>query len=72
MLNSPYGDGYYNDELTLEKALYTVAPLFVNSLVRKHPSLMLALVLADVAVELRKNVKSKRKLGKLILLKDFQ
>lgn len=72
MLDTPYGENYYDADLTLEKALYTVAPLFVNSLVRKHPSLMLAIVLADVAVELRRNAKSKRKLGKLILLKDFQ
>lgn len=72
MLNSQYRDDFYNDELTLERALHTVAPLFVNSLIKKHPSLMLAVVLADVAVELRRNVKSKRKLGQLILLKDFQ
>ena len=72
MLDSPYGESFYDSDLTLEKALYTVAPLFVNSLVKKHPSLMLALVIADVAVELRRTTKSKRKLGKLILLKDFQ
>jgi len=54
VLDSPYGESFYDADLTLEKALYTVAPL------------------ADVAVELRRNTKSKRKLGKLILLKDFQ
>lgn len=72
MLNSHYSEGFHETDLTLESALYTVAPLFVNSLIKKHPSLILALVLADVAVELRRNVKSKRKFGKLILLKDFQ
>ncbi|PIK15094.1 hypothetical protein [Halobacteriovorax sp. JY17] len=71
MLDDNDFSGYYED-LTLEKALHKVAPLFVGSLIRKHPSLMLAIVLADVAVELRNNHKSKRKFGELILLKDFQ
>ncbi len=71
MLNDNDFSGYYED-LTLEKALYRVAPLFAGNLIRKHPSLMLAIVLADVAVELRNNHKSKKKFGELILLKDFQ
>lgn len=72
MIGSPFGERDYEEYLTLERALYSIAPLFVNNLIRRHPSLMLMVVLADVAVELRNNVKSKRKLGDLILLKDFQ
>ena len=70
MLTDNHYDDYHEDELTLENALIRVAPLFVNSLIRKHPSLMLAIVLADVAVEIGKNKRSKRKFGELVLIKS--
>jgi hypothetical protein len=70
MLTHDQFDEYYSDEITLEKALIRVAPLFVNSLIRKHPSLMLAIVLADVALEVRNNRKAKRKFGELVLIKS--
>ena len=70
MLTHDQLDDYYSDEITLEKALVRVAPLFVNSLIRKHPSLMLAIVLADVALEVRNNRKAKRKFGELVLIKS--
>lgn len=70
MLNTEFYEDEYIGEITLEKALFRVAPLFVNSLIRKHPSLILAIVLADVAIEVRNNRKSKRRFGELVLIKS--
>ena len=67
MHNSPYDAG-----ITLNRAVNIVAPLLVNNLLKRHPSLMLAVVLADTAIQVRKCYKSKRKYGELILLSDFQ
>ena len=70
MLNSEFYDDEFISEITLEKALFRVEPLFVNSLIKKHPSLILAIVLADVAIEVRNNRKSRRRFGELVLIKS--
>lgn len=72
-------DEYYFDEyeqhkrrrregLTVEDVLSTVAPYVVRSLLRRHQSMLLLIGLADVALEVHRQYKSKRPMGKLILL----
>lgn len=54
--------------ITLEGVIATAAPFIVNSLIKKHQSLILAIALADVAIEVRKQYKARQPMGKLILL----
>lgn len=72
-------DEYYFDEyeqhkrrrregLTVEDVLSTVAPYVVRSLLKRHQSMLLLIGLADVALEVHRQYKSKRPMGKLILL----
>lgn len=67
-----YRDDFYNRDITLERAIYTLLPLAANHLIKKHPSLVCAVVLADIVLEVKKHKKSKKKFGDLILLRDFQ
>ncbi len=57
------------DGLTVERALYNVAPLVVTSLLKKHQSLLLAISLADAAFEVHRQYKAKRPMGELVLLR---
>ncbi|MBH46582.1 MAG: hypothetical protein CME71_00265 [Halobacteriovorax sp.] len=54
--------------ITLEGVVATTAPFLVRSLLKKHQSLMLAIALADVAIEVHKQYKAKRPMGELVLL----
>lgn len=58
--------------ITLDSAVRIIAPLIVNTLLKRHPGLMIGLILADSAVQLRKCYKHKRKIGDLVLLSDYQ
>ena len=57
--------------ITLDSAVRIVAPLIVNTLLKRHPGLMIGLILADSAIQLRKAHKQKRKYGELVLLSSF-
>ena len=71
-------DDYYFDEyrqrnrreqgITLEGVISKAAPFIVNSLLKKHQSLLLAVALADVAIEVHRQYKAKRPMGELVLL----
>lgn len=54
--------------LTVEDILTTTAPFLVRSLLKKHQSMLLLIGLADVALEVHRQYKSKRPMGKLVLL----
>ena len=72
MLDQDYRDEFYNRDITLERAAYAVLPMIANHIIKKHRVLVFAVVLADIALEINKHKKSKKKFGDLILLKDFQ
>jgi hypothetical protein len=57
-----------NEGLTVEDVLATAAPYLVRSLLKKHQSMLLILGLADIALEVHRQYKSKKPMGKLILL----
>jgi hypothetical protein len=54
--------------LTVEDLLSTAAPFLVRSLLKKHQSMLLLIGLADVALEVHRQYKSKKPMGKLVLL----
>ena len=54
--------------LTVEDILATAAPYLVRSLLKKHQSMLLLIGLADVAFEVHRQYKSKKPMGKLVLL----
>jgi hypothetical protein len=72
VLDQDFKDDFYSRDITLERAVYTVLPLIANHIIKKHRALVFAVVAADIALEVSKHRKSKKRFGDLILLKDFQ
>lgn len=72
MLMDDYEKESLSYDLTVERAIKLVAPLFVEQLIKRHPSAVLAIIAADIAIEAQKHFRSRRKFGELVLLKDFQ
>ena len=71
-VDEDYRESFYDNDVTLERAIYSLLPLAANHMIKRHPSLVCIVVAADILLEVKKHKKSKKKFGKLILLRDFQ
>ena len=73
MISEYRQDGFGDDNgINLDSAIKIVAPLLVNTILKKHPGLIIGIILVDTVVQMRKCHKHKKRFGELILLTDFR